>query len=89
MVTRTITKWRAVMFQIADDGENPQLKVENEVVYIAPNDSKAEARKAFKEAGIEVPKNAIIRVRKFGTQKYALPIEKFIELAQPVNDGVE
>lgn len=84
MFTRTLTTYEANAFTIdVQDGE-AITKSLGHCSYIGTHASIAEARKALKAAGIEIPRGAKIIVKELESATYGCSVEEFMTVAKVI-----
>lgn len=84
MITRTVKRFAAKAYEIAEVEGVPELREIARVEYVAATDSKTAARKAFAAQGVELPKGTTIYVTEIESILYGCELEAFLEIAKPL-----
>ena len=86
MFTRTVKDCKATAYKMeAVEGESkPQAVPFAEVRFDGANGNENEARKAFKEYNINVPRGSFINVEVLNETVYGCTIQEFMAIARPI-----
>lgn len=85
MITRTVTNYKASAYKVAWVEGKPVASLLGEVEYIGGgSESKTEARKAFKAAGIGIPRGTEIVIENCGETLYGMEMAAFMAAATPI-----
>lgn len=83
-ITRTLTTFKAVAYKLALVNGQAVSETLGEVEFTGTRATKTDARKAFADAGMPLPKGVEINVTPVRETLYAMGLDKFVELAHPV-----
>lgn len=84
MFTRTITTFEVTAVKLSFVGGEAKADVIGRTTYFGTAASKNEARKALKAAGYDIPRGTEINIEKLEEVTYGCTIDKFMEVAQPI-----
>lgn len=86
MFTRTITTFKATAYKMELDKETMTANVTElgTALFVSTNGSKTEARAALKSAGVDCPRGCEVTWEAVESTLYAMPIDKFMSLAEPI-----
>lgn len=87
MFTRTLTTYEANAFTIDVENGEAVTKSLGHCSYIGTHASQAEARKALKAAGVEVPRGAKVIVKELESATYGCTVEDFMSVAKVIERG--
>lgn len=85
MFTRTINTYHASAYSLELVGGQPTAKLIGEAEYQATTPSAAAARRALKQAGVDVPRGAQIVSEVTDSATFACSIDEFLSIAHRVD----
>lgn len=83
-ITRTLTTFKATAYKLTIEDGQAKAEVLGEVEFGGTRATKTDARKAFADSGNPLPKGVEITIVPVREVLYAMDLDKFIEMAQPV-----
>lgn len=83
-ITRTLTTFKATAYKLSLIDGQAKAEIIGEVEFGGTRATKTDARKAFADAGTPLPKGVEINIVPVRENLYAMDLEKFIEMAVPV-----
>ena len=86
IITRTITTYKATAYALAFVDGQATSRLLGSAEYVAGHESDTDARKALKAAGVPWKRGAHIEHEVVKEVKYGMPFEKFMEVADIIED---
>ena len=84
MISRSITRYKISAYKVVKVNGEHVVETVGETEACATSINMTIARKALEDAGIKCPRGTTIDFEEIDTVLYAMPVEQFIELAQPI-----
>lgn len=84
MITRTIETYKATAVKLSFQDGQPHADVLGNVEFTGTHASKADARKALKAAGVDVPRGTEVTIETVKSEVYGVDMEEFMKIAVPV-----
>lgn len=89
MFTRTLTTYKATAYKTVTDLATKTATVQEigEVQFVGTTPTKTDARRAFQEEGIALPKGTEIEIVELKKELWGCTIEEFLEVATLIGKG--
>lgn len=84
MITRTIETYQATAVKLSFKDGQPCADVLGTAQFTGTHATKADARKALKAAGIDVPRGTEISIEVVGSEVYGCDLDEFMQVAKPM-----
>lgn len=83
-ITRTIETYKATAVKLSFKDGQPHADVIGTAEFHGTHATKAEARKALKEAGFEMPRGTEVTIEVVASEVYGCSFEDFMAIAKPM-----
>lgn len=84
MITRTIETYEATAVKLSFKDGQPHAEVLGTAQFTGTHATKADARKALKAAGVDVPRGTEVSIETVKSEVYGCDLDEFMKIAQPV-----
>lgn len=84
MITRTIESYKATAVKLSFLDGQPHADVLGTAEFTGTHATKADARKALKAAGVDVPRGTEITIETVKSEVYGVNMDDFMQIAVPV-----
>lgn len=80
-ISRKLTSYSATAYTVSNEGGVPSLVEFAKVDYLSTTPDERSARRAFKDAGVELPHGAILNIEQGETKLYKCTLDAFLSVA--------
>ena len=84
MITRTVETYKATAVKLSFQDGQPHADVLGTAEFTGTHATKAEARKALKGAGVDVPRGTEVTIETVKSEVYGVDMDEFMKIAVPV-----